>query len=165
MKPEYKLVSKAKYIRLTAELADTLWRECYHKLYTKKQLDALLQALQSAEAIEEEIDGGANYFIVRLGGEPIGYFAWKTEGSALRLLHIYLAPEHRGRAIGRDIISACERLARGDGKGRVICQVPARCLPEVQFFKARGYRSAAEAGELSVSGVPVSLIEMEHFLR
>ena len=92
MKPDYKLVAKAKYIHLTADLAAALWQECYKKFYPPKQLDALVQRLQSADAIEEDIDGQANYFVVQLGGKPVGYFAWKMENTALHLLHLYLLP-------------------------------------------------------------------------
>lgn len=164
MKPDYKLVAKAKYIQLTAALADELWRECYKRCYSSKQLDALLDALQSPEAIEEQIDGGANYFIVQLGDKPIGYFAWKMENTALHLLHLYLKPEYRGKALGRDILNSCERLARSDGKGRVRCSVHTRILPVMQFFKARGYRPVGPAPE-TAGGVAMELTEMEHILR
>ena len=102
MKPDYKLVAKAKYIHLTADLAAEVWQECYQKYYPHKQLAALVGALQSPDAIEADIDGGANYFVVQLGGKPIGYFAWKMEPTALHLLHLYLLPAYRGKALGRD---------------------------------------------------------------
>lgn len=164
MKPDYKLVAKAKYIQLTAELAGELWRECYKRYYTPKQLDAILDALQSPEAIEEQIDGGANYFIVLLGDKPAGYFAWKMENTSLHLLHLYLKPAYRGKALGRDILNSCERLARSDGKGRVWCTVDPRILPVMQFFKGRGYRAVALAETLA-GGVAVTGTEMEHILR
>mgnify|MGYP002314352227 CR=1 FL=1 len=84
-------------------------------------------------------------FLVVLGGKTIGYFAWKMENTALHLLHLYLKPEYRGKAIGRDIVASCERLARGEGRGRVWCGVNAKALPVQQFFKARGYRSLGPA--------------------
>ena len=92
MKPDYKLVAKAKYIHLTADLAAELWQECYKKFYPPKQLAALIDKLQSADAIEADIDDGVNYFVVQLGGKPVGYFAWKMENTALHLLHLYLLP-------------------------------------------------------------------------
>lgn len=164
MKPDYKLVAKAKYIQLAAALADELWRECYKRYYTPKQLTAVLDALQSPEAIEEDIDSGANYFIVVLGDKPIGYFAWRMENTAMHLMHLYLKPEYRGKALGRDILNSCERLARSDGKGRVRCAVHTRALPVMQFFKARGYRAAGPAETLA-GGVPMELTELEHILR
>ena len=86
-----------------------------------------------------------NYFLVFLGSQLIGYFAWKMENTSLHLLHLYLKPAYRGKAIGRDIVASCERLARGEGRGRVWCGVNAKALPVQQFFKARGYRSLGPA--------------------
>ena len=113
MKPDYKLVAKAKYIHNTADLASELWHEVYKRYYPAKQLDTLVEELQSADAIEADIDNDVNYFLVFLGGKLIGYFAWKMENTALHLMHLYLKPEYRGKAIGRDIVLSCERLARG----------------------------------------------------
>ena len=118
MKPDYKLVAKAKYIHTTADLASELWHEVYKRYYPAKQLDTLVDTLQSADAIEEDIDNDVNYFLVLLGGKVIGYFAWKMENTSLHLLHLYLKPEFRGKALGRDIVASCERLARGEGRGR-----------------------------------------------
>ena len=112
MKPEYKLVAKAKYVELTAQLADTLWREVYARRFSKKQLDAILQQQQSAEAIEEQIDQACNYFIVFLAGKPVGYYAWQMQGGLLFLAHLYLKPEVRGRGIGRQVVETlCRRGA------------------------------------------------------
>ena len=145
MKPDYKLVAKAKYIHMTADLASEVWHEVYKRYFPAKQLDALIENLQSADAIEEDIDNDVNYFLVFLGSSLIGYFAWKMENTSLHLLHLYLKPEYRGKAIGRDIVASCERLARGEGRGRVWCGVNAKALPVQQFFKARGYRSLGPA--------------------
>ena len=99
MKPDYKLVAKAKYIHATADLASELWHEVYKRYYPAKQLDTLVEELQSADAIEADIDNDVNYFLVVLGGKTIGYFAWKMENTALHLMHLYLRPEYRGKAL------------------------------------------------------------------
>ena len=128
MKPDYKLVAKAKYIHMTADLASEIWHEVYKRYFPAKQLDALVESIQSADAIEEDIDNDVNYFLVFLGSQLIGYFAWKMENTSLHLLHLYLKPAYRGKAIGR-----------------VWCGVNAKALPVQQFFKARGYRSLGPA--------------------
>ena len=152
MKPDYKLVAKAKYIHMTADLASELWHEVYKRYYPAKQLDALVETLQSADAIEEDIDRDVNYFLVFLGDKLIGYFAWKMENTALHLLHLYLKPEYRGKAI-----------VRGEGRGRVCCEVHTKCLPVQQFFKARGYRLLKPV-ENAVGGISMQLTEMEKML-
>ena len=42
MKPDYKLVAKAKYIHMTADLASEVWHEVYKRYFPAKQLDALV---------------------------------------------------------------------------------------------------------------------------
>ena len=163
MKPDYKLVAKAKYIHMTADLASELWHEVYKRCYPAKQLDTLVDALQSADAIEEDIDNDVNYFLVFLGDKLIGYFAWKMENTALHLIHLYLKPEYRGKALGRDIVATCERLARGEGRGRVYCEVHNKALPVMQFFKARGYRPL-RPGESTVAGIELPQTVLERML-
>ncbi len=163
MKPDYKLVAKAKYIHMTADLASELWHEVYKRYYPAKQLDTLVDTLQSADAIEEDIDNDVNYFLVFLGDQLIGYFAWKMENTALHLLHLYLKPEYRGKALGRDIVNTCERLARGESRGRVYCEVHNKALPVMQFFKARGYRPLCP-GENVVAGIEMQQTVLERML-
>ena len=163
MKPDYKLVAKAKYIHMTADLASELWHEVYKRCYPAKQLYTLVDALQSADAIEEDIDNDVNYFLVFLGDKLIGYFAWKMENTALHLIHLYLKPEYRGKALGRDIVATCERLARGEGRGRVYCEVYNKALPVMQFFKARGYRPL-RPGENTVAGIELPQTVLERML-
>ena len=147
----------------TADLASELWHEVYKRYYPAKQLDTLVEELQSADAIEADIDNDVNYFLVVLGGKTIGYFAWKMENTALHLMHLYLRPEYRGKALGRDIVLSCERLARGEGKGRVWCTVHAKALPVQQFFKALRYRNLKPA-EQENGTVPRDEVVFEHTL-
>ena len=42
MKPDYKLVAKAKYIHANADLASEIWHEVYKRYYPAKQLDTLV---------------------------------------------------------------------------------------------------------------------------
>ena len=67
MKPDYKLVAKAKYIHANADLASEIWHEVYKRYYPAKQLDTLVETLQSADAIEADIDNDVNYFLVVQG--------------------------------------------------------------------------------------------------
>lgn len=140
MKPDYKLVAKAKYVQLTARLADEIWRECWARRLNAKQLTAVLENLQSAEAIEAQIDADWNYFIVFLAEQPVGYYAWQMQGGVLFLGQLYLKKEVRGRGIGRDIMQSCERLARADGKTAVALTVGQKELETQGFFKGGGYR-------------------------
>lgn len=142
MKPDYKLVAKAKYIHMTADLASEVWHEVYKRYFPAKQLDALIENLQSADAIEEDIDNDVNYFLVFLGSSLIGYFAWKMENTSLHLLHLYPQariprqghrPGHRGvlRASGpgRGPGPRLVRRQRQGPAGAAVLQGPGLPLP------------------------------------
>ena len=51
MKPDYKLVAKAKYIHANADLASEIWHEVYKRYYPAKQLDTLVETLQSSGSL------------------------------------------------------------------------------------------------------------------
>lgn len=68
-----------------------------------------------------------------------------------------------GKALGRDILATCERLARGEGRGRLYCEVHTKCLPVLQFFKTKGYRVLGPA-EAEAAGIPMQLTTLEKML-
>ena len=163
MKPDYKLVAKAKYIHMVSDLAQELWRDVYKKQYPGKQMNELLATLLSPEAVEDRMDRDENFFIVMMGGKPAGYFAWKMQNTALFLTDLYLKPEYRGKGLGRDILLYCERLARADGKGRVYCYVHEKMLPVLGFFKEQRYRVLQPVPQ-QVAGYELPLVELEKHL-
>ena len=56
-----------------------------------------------------------------------------------------------------------ERLAKGEGKGRVWCTIHAKALPVQQFFKALRYRELRPA-EQENGSVPRNELVYEHTL-
>ena len=60
-------------------------------------------------------------------------------------------------------MATCERLARGEGRGRVYCEVHNKALPVMQFFKARGYRPL-RPGENTVAGMELPQTVLERML-
>ena len=137
MKPDYKLVAKAKYIHANADLASEIWHEVYKRYYPAKQLDTLVETLQSADAIEADIDNDVNYFLVVLGGKTIGYFAWKMENTALHLLHLYLKARVPGQGTGPGYPGHLRAPGPGEGRGRLYCEVHTKCLPVLQSLRPR----------------------------
>ena len=71
--------------------------------------------------------------------------------------------QRNGEATTPRIVLSCERLARGEGKGRMWCTVHAKALPVQQFFKALRYRSLKPA-EQETGTVPRNELVLEHTL-
>lgn len=160
MKAIYKQVTKASYIRAVSAMAGEIWAECYQRALPGRQLKLALAQYQSAEAIEEAIDSGVNYFLVQLAGKDIGYFAFHVTAAAVIIDHIYLYKNMRTRGLGRDILTYCEKLAAGEGQGQISLSVPQKCQDTVTFFKHRGYRIGEETALFITGGEPLPLYQM-----
>ena len=141
MKPELKLVAKARYIQMTAEMADRIWREYYARRFNAKQLTAILENLQSAEAIENDLDNDVNYQLIMQGSKVAGYIAWEMTGGALLIRHFYLEKPWRSKGIGRTVLQSIERLARAEGKTAINVAVGQKQLDTQGFFKNAGFRA------------------------
>ncbi len=140
MKPELKLVAKARYIEMTAEMADRIWREYYARRFNKKQLDLILESQQSVEAIEEDMDEDVNYQLIMQGSKVAGYVAWQMSSGMLLIKHFYLESPWRGKGIGRAVLQSIERLGRAEGKTAIAVRVGQKQLDTQGFFKGAGFR-------------------------
>ena len=163
MKPEYKLVAKASYVRTIEALAAEIWPDVFRRWLNGKQVRQLLAAVQSEDVIADDIDRDVNYFLIQLAGKPVGYFAFHTTNTALILDHLYLQPGQRRHHIGKDVVQYCERLGRGDEKGRLCAVSHARNLDTTAFFKAMGFRAVSTA-DREIGGVTLSLTDFEKYL-
>ena len=162
MKPDYKLVAKAKYIHANADLASEIWHEVYKRYYPAKQLDTLVETLQSADAIEADIDNDVNYFLVVLGGKTIGYFAgrWRIR---LCTCSTSTSGPSTGARHWAGISWPPASVWPGVSRGRLYCEVHTKCLPVLQFFKTKGYRVLGPA-EAEAAGIPMQLTTLEKML-
>ncbi len=133
----------------------------------KAQLDdevsrALIGALNTElSAIYPE--AGANHF--HLGRDQVlagrGAFLVAWEGAAavgcgaLRLIdeetgelkRMYVAPEARGRGIGRRLVAALEREARGLGVRRLVLETGTRQAAALALYRALGFQPIPLYGE------------------
>lgn len=165
MKAIYKQVTKASYIRTVSALAGEIWAECYQRALPGKQLRLALEQYQSADAIDDAVSEGTNYFLVQVGGKDIGYFAFHVTAGAVIIDHVYLYKNMRTKGYGRDILTYCEKLAAGEGQSQVALCVPQKCQDTVTFFKHRGYRTSEEV-ELPIDGgQPLPMFRMTKTAR
>lgn len=113
----------------------------FHAEGTDAELMTHLQEMQSEGAVIYAVDAGWG-----LVGYLLAY-AQETKGDAFRraanrmtIDHLYVAPTHRGRGLGPQLIAALEAdmLAKGQGNWRVGQE--AANLPATEFYVAVGAR-------------------------
>ena len=143
MKPDYKLVAKAKYIHMTADLASEVWHEVYKRYFPAKQLDALVG--QPAERRRNRRGHRQRCELLpRLPRQQPHRLLRMEDGehfapSAPPLPQARIPRQgHR-----RDIVASCERwpgARAGAASGAASTHRPCRCKAVLQ---GRGYRPSA----------------------
>ncbi|WP_142785649.1 GNAT family N-acetyltransferase [Changchengzhania lutea] len=94
------------------KLADTIWRNHYIPLVGKAQIDYMLAKYQSAEAIENQVADGFEYYVLNYSKIPVGYIAIKQETNSLFLSKIYVLKTFRGKKIGKSAMDFIEEKAK-----------------------------------------------------
>ena len=126
----------------------TLGEVSWEKAESKLHREAVIRALSKAQKSPADVD-------VIFAGDLLSQCIGTCFG--IRELDMPFA------GLYRDIVLSCERLARGEGKGRMWCTVHAKALPVQQFFKALRYRSLKPA-EQETGTVPRNELVFEHTL-
>lgn len=102
---------------------------------------------------EEEVAPGRGAFVVAYLDEvPVGCGAVRRlDEQSAELKRMYVAPEARGRGIGRAVLEALEVEARGLGVRRVLLETGIRQLAAAAMYRRAGYRDIAPYGEYVAS--------------
>jgi diamine N-acetyltransferase len=95
-----------------SELADIIWREHYITIISEAQIDYMLDAFNSPEAIKSQINQGTLFYIINYQDIPIGYVAVKKETDFLFLSKLYVLSGYRGKKIGKAAMQHVNDLAQ-----------------------------------------------------
>jgi GNAT superfamily N-acetyltransferase len=88
--------------------------------------------------------------LAEVGGEPVGFALWFTTFSTFRgqpglyLEDVFVRPSHRGRGIGKALLSMLARLAVERGCGRLEWAVLNWNEPAIGFYRSLGARPMDE---------------------
>jgi GNAT superfamily N-acetyltransferase len=106
-----------------AQLGDTIWRQTYPGMISTAQIDYMLAGRFAPERLRQYL-GAADrgLYLVRLAGEPVGYFSYAATAHAgqMKLEQLYLLAKCRGQGLGGRMMRVVEEQARAQAC-RVLC--------------------------------------------
>jgi D-alanine-D-alanine ligase len=97
------------------------------------------------------------FLVGEVTGEVAGYACWGAIPGTLHSADLYwiaVAPQHQGRGAGAALLAAAEQQAAAAGRTRVYVETSTRPQydPTRAFYRARGYRLAAELPDYYAPG-------------
>ncbi|MEZ3116209.1 GNAT family N-acetyltransferase [Halobaculum sp. MBLA0147] len=127
----------------------------YGHALSETVIDEAIESWYGSEELEGEIDDDDAVFVVADDdGDVVGfvqsYYVERREPvGEIDWLHV--APDERGRGIGRDLFARCERTLRSRGVERIEGRVLAANETGAEFYEEEGFTVAGER-EIEIGG-------------
>ncbi|HWU48839.1 MAG TPA: GNAT family N-acetyltransferase [Asticcacaulis sp.] len=90
------------------DLAMQIWPKCYRRAIAPTQIDELASALFDLDRLEDAMDGGESFWVVRVGEYDVGFISARLDGAYIRISRLYVLPDYRGFGLGKLLVQAAQ---------------------------------------------------------
>lgn len=144
MVENFEKVQSQAQIKRISRLARKIWQEHYTPIIGTEQVEYMLQNFQSPEAINDQLQNGAVYYLVVSAGEDSGYLALEPdpEMASAKLSKIYVLKDKRRCGLGRKTLEFAEMLCRDMGVKDLWLTVNRHNHAAIAFYRQEGFTAA-----------------------
>lgn len=129
-------------IQVVANLASTIWNEYYVPIIGQEQVNYMVNAFQSAEAIEKQIKReNQEYYLIYHLAEPTGYICIKLSGNDLFLSKFYIIKEKRGTGLGKTGLNFIKSRAKELGANAITLTVNKNNTDSIKAYNKMGFKN------------------------
>ncbi len=128
-------------IKEVALLAKEIWNQHYTPVIGKKQVDYMIDLLQSEKAIKEQISNeNYQYYFINIDNKNIGYIAVVPEEDKLFLSKLYIKSINRGRGVGKKSIEFVKNIAKELKLNKIALTVNKYNTNSILFYENQGFK-------------------------
>ncbi|MFK7885745.1 MAG: GNAT family N-acetyltransferase [Gammaproteobacteria bacterium] len=129
-----------------AELAAIIWPEAFGDMITQAQIDYMLEHIQSAPAMTEQMSQGMHYWFIHCDDVRSGYAAVRhdTDTATSHLSKFYLLPAVRGGTVASAALDHINAIARDRGSRTLALTVNKYNARAIRFYDKRGFKTTQE---------------------
>ncbi len=127
-----------------SELATTIWKEHYTDIIGSRQVDYMLKKYQTVEAIKDQIEEGALYYLITHQGYTVGYLSFYKKTDCLFLNKIYILREWRGKGIGKKTMHYLETTAEYLGYSCISLTVNKNNKTAIKAYEKIGFKQVRD---------------------
>ena len=133
------VVSTPEQVARIAEVAQQVWREYYTPILGERQVAYMLENLQSAKAIAQQIREGLVYYLILKDGEAAGYTAIKPLEGRLFLSKFYVLAPYRGQGAAKAVVERFKELTRQMGLSGMFLTVNRHNGDSIAAYQKMGF--------------------------
>lgn len=129
------------------EIARQTWPDTYGAILSKEQLNFMLDAFYSVDALSNDVDSKGHHFLLAKENDVVlGFAAYEhsyQDNKITRIHKIYILPQTQGKGIGKTLIEYIEKLAVENGSAALSLNVN-RFNKALSFYQKIGFEIIAE---------------------
>lgn len=130
--------------KIIADLSTIIWKEHYTDIIGYRQVDYMLKKYQSVEAIKDQIEEGALYYLITHQGSTVGYLSYYKKADCLFLNKIYILKESRGKGIGKKAMHYLETTAEHLGYKTLSLTVNKNNKETIKAYEKMGFKQVRD---------------------
>lgn len=89
---------------MIASLASQIWTKHYIPIIGKKQVEYMLKTIYNPTSLQEQEWAGQEFYILKDGGNPIGFISFRKEKKGIYFLHkFYIDSKKQNKGAGEKV--------------------------------------------------------------
>ena len=129
-------------IGIIQSLSDVIWPHTFKELLSPDQIKYMMNMMYSTESLENQLDRGCHYLLVKDGDEYLGYLSYEVNYSGkpwTKVHKIYLLPSTQGTGVGRFLIEKAVEIAKAAGNTELSLNVNRDNKKAINFYEKMGF--------------------------
>ncbi len=132
-------VNTTSEINQVVDLGDEIWKEHYTPIIGSEQVNYMLEKFQSVPAVQNQIQDGYSYFLIRNNKVNIGYLSVQPRENVLFLSKIYLLKNFRGLGLFSFALKFIEEIAIDQKLSIMQLTVNKHNTKSISAYEAKGF--------------------------
>lgn len=124
---------------IITDLASTIWTEHYTPIIGAQQVAYMLEKFQSVPAIQDQVEKGIRYYLIKHQDIYAGYLSFSIEENHLFLSKLYVQKSARGNKIGKAALSFIEEQAKTIGLYKIRLTVNKYNSNAIKAYEKMGF--------------------------
>ena len=111
---------------IVSALSRKIWPICYKDIISEEQIDYMLNKMYALEALQDNVQKGHRFALIRIGGEAMGFCSVEVhfpDPGISKLHKLYVLPIAQGTGSGKALLNKAIEVAKTEKSASLFLQV------------------------------------------